>query len=511
MLPLLLLASFGLAKPFDFYSHGPYSSHVPRPEAILGYAPGERHTNFRDQERVMTAIAESAKDRVKVVQYGVTAEGRPLRIYIVSSPHNIARLSAIKAEHAELAKGAGDPAKTIPIMWINECIHGDETASFEAGMWTFYNLVAGNGSSVSKALESEVVIFNPVYNPDGHERYVVYYNSVATGSDDPNAYEDHEPSVVFGRLNHYRFDMNRDRVAFSQDETREEFAEMLRWNPQVYIDQHGQVGSYFFPPEPMSINTNVDRNRNAKWTDIFGRATGKAFDANGFSYYVKDEFDLFYPGYLDASTTLSGAIGMTHETDGGRLLAHKREDGSVLTLRQGMAKHFTSALAVAEATAAHAGSRPRLRHVQEARLNWPDGGQVPTRGDDGAGHSAAATRASAAWFRRDPVLFRSTVLSRWGTRLLVEESWGHPVFGSDLSGGHGPIAGGDGEGSSGAEQRFRARVRQVPDRKEGGGAGRREVSGAGGNRVLRCNGMGPAVRARPQSVVVRVGAACLAR
>ncbi|HLK14329.1 MAG TPA: M14 family zinc carboxypeptidase, partial [Fimbriimonadaceae bacterium] len=348
-----LLLAVSLAKPFDFYSHGPYVSSVPRPESILGYGPGERHTNFRDQERVMLTIAESAKDRVKVVQYGVTAEGRPLRIYIVSTAHNMSRLAEIKAQHAELAKGGGDPDKTVPIVWINECIHGDETASFEAGMWTFYNLVAGKGSPVAKALENEVVILNPVYNPDGHERYVVYYNSVATGSDDPNAYEDREPSVVFGRLNHYRFDMNRDRVAFSQDETRAEFAEMLRWNPQVYIDQHGQVGSYFFPPEPMSINTNVDRARNAKWTDVFGRATGKAFDANGFSYYVKDEFDLYYPGYLDASNTLSGAIGMTHETDGGRLLAHRREDGSVLTLRQGMAKHFTSALAVAEATAAH--------------------------------------------------------------------------------------------------------------------------------------------------------------
>ncbi|HWD39028.1 MAG TPA: M14 family zinc carboxypeptidase, partial [Fimbriimonas sp.] len=252
-----------------------------------------------------------------------------------------------------LAEGKGDPAKTLPIAWINECIHGDETASFESAMWTFYNLVAAKSGPVAKALENEIVILNPSYNPDGHERYVVYYNSIATGSDDPYAYENREPSVIFGRLNHYRFDMNRDRVAFSQDETREEFAEMLKWNPQVYIDQHGQVGSYFFPPEPMSINVNVDRARNAKWTDIFGRATGRAFDANGLSYFIKDEFDLYYPGYLDASNTLSGAIGMTHETDGGRVLASRRDDGSVLTLRQGMAKHFTSALAVVEATSEH--------------------------------------------------------------------------------------------------------------------------------------------------------------
>jgi hypothetical protein len=220
-------------------------------------------------------------------------------------------------------------------------------------MWTLYNLVASRGE-LARALDKVVVILNPVYNPDGHERYVVYYDSVATGSSDPNAFEGREPSSIFGRLNHYRFDMNRDRVAFSQDETKAEFAEMLRWNPQVYIDQHGQVASYFFPPEPMSINQNVDRARNAKWTDIFGRASGKAFDAHGFGYFTKEEFDFYYPGYVDSSNSLTGAIGMTHETDGGRRLASEREDGSVVTLRRGMEKHFLSALTVVQTAADNA-------------------------------------------------------------------------------------------------------------------------------------------------------------
>jgi len=353
ILPLLAGAALFAPKPFDFYSFGPYDGSIPRPDAVLGYAPGEHHTNFRDQERVVMAIANAAPGRVKMIQYGKTAEGRPLRVLAISSARNIARLEKIREEHAELAKGKGDPAKTLPIVWINECIHGDETASFESGMWTLFNLVASRGD-LGKALDDEVVILNPVYNPDGHERYVVYYNSLATGSSDSNAFEGFEPSTIYGRLNHYRFDMNRDRVAFSQDETRQEFAEMLKWGPQVYIDQHGQVNSYFFPPEPMSINPNVDRARNAKWTDILGRATGKAFDAHGFGYYVKDEFDLYYPGYLDASTTLSGAIGMTHETDGGRRLASEREDGSILTLRRGMEKHFLSALTVVKTAAENA-------------------------------------------------------------------------------------------------------------------------------------------------------------
>jgi hypothetical protein len=346
MLALLAVAALASPRNFDFFHLGPYSAHVPKPDQILGYAAGERHTNFRDQERVFEGVASAAKSTVREIQYGKTPEGRPLRIFVVSSAQNISNLEKIRSDHERLAKGEGSAAGVVPIVWINECIHGDETASFEAGMWTFYNLVASQNAEIVDALKRVVVIVNPVYNPDGHERYVVYYNSLATGSSDPASFEHREPGVISGRLNHYRFDMNRDRVAFSQFETREEFAEMLKWNPQVYVDQHGQVGSYFFPPEPMSINVNVDRGRNSKWTDYFGRATGAAFDRQGMSYYVKNEFDLYYPGYLDSSNTLSGAIGMTHETDGGRVLATEREDGSVLTLRQGIAKHFTSALAV---------------------------------------------------------------------------------------------------------------------------------------------------------------------
>jgi hypothetical protein len=354
MLLSLLAGVLVGGKPFDFYTEGPYDASVPKPESILRYGPGERTTTFRDQEAVLLAIANKAKDRVHVVEYGRSVEGRPLRLFVLGSPKNIAQLGTIQKEHQSLAEGKGDPSKTVPIVWINECIHGDETASFESAMWTTYTLAASRSSKITHALENAVVVLNPVYNPDGHERYTVYYDSVATGSSDPHAFEAIEPRAIYGRTNHYRFDMNRDRVAFSQDETRQEFAEMLRWNPQVYIDQHGQVSSYFFPPEPMSVNPNVDRARNAKWTDIFGRATGKAFEANGFSYFVKDTFDLYYPGYIDSSNTLSGAIGMTHETDGGRVLAHRREDGSLLTLRQGVAKHFTSAIAVVETASDHA-------------------------------------------------------------------------------------------------------------------------------------------------------------
>ena len=350
-----LVLSLAIGGEFDFYAYGPYSDLVPRPETILGYGPGERHTTFRRQEQVMSAIAESARDRVRVFTYGESNEGRPLKIMVFGSPQNIARLEEIRAANWRVANGdvAPDdiPQDTPVVVWINECIHGNETASFESAMWLAYTLAASNSAQITKMLDDALIIVNPVYNPDGHERFVVWYNSVSIGHKDPQAFEHSEPRTGNGRTNHFRFDLNRDRVSISQAETQQAVVEYRRWNPQVYLDQHGQVGTYFFPPVAQSINTNVDRERYIELSEILGLKTADVFDAQGWRYFVRETFDLYYAGYLDSWASLNGAIGMTHETDGGRAIQRERGDGSVVTLRDGVAKHLASALAVIESSA----------------------------------------------------------------------------------------------------------------------------------------------------------------
>lgn len=342
----LALLAIQPQQPFDFYGFGPYDPNIPKPESILGYGPGERHTTFAQQEEVIGRLAASAPDRIAVRRFGKSTEGRPLRIVAISSAKNMGRLDEIREANQRIANGE-DPQGEVPaIIWINQCIHGDETASFESSMWLIYTLAASRSRFVENALENAVVIVNPSYNPDGHERFVVWFNSVAVGTPNRAAPEHSPPPAVQGRVNHYRFDLNRDRIAMSQVESVAEAAEYRRWNPHVYVDQHGEVSTYFFPPNPMAVNANIDRQRLHYWTEILGRATAHAFDQQGWTYFIRDTFDIYYAGYLDSWTALSGAIGMTHETDGGSNLVTTREDGTEVTLRDGMAKHFTSAISV---------------------------------------------------------------------------------------------------------------------------------------------------------------------
>ncbi|OWU66307.1 MAG: hypothetical protein CBB60_000200, partial [Armatimonadetes bacterium Cent15-Ar3] len=343
-LAAVLLTSF--QADANMHLNGPFNSAVPTPESVLGYQIGSRITTYREQERVYDAIAAKSGGKAVRIDYGTSNQNFPLRVYAISSPKNIARWDQIQKAMEKAGSTGTEPPKDIPaIVWINETIHGNEPASFEAGMELFYNLIAGKGD-FAKALENTVVILNPVYNPDGHERFAVGYNSYARGNYQDGAFESYEINLLWGRYNHYRFDMNRDRISFSQKETQAEVKLMQSIRPQIYIDQHGQVENYFFPPNPMAINANTDRARINKWTDILGRACAKAFDKTGWSYFVREDFDLYAPCYLDSHASLSGAIGITHETDGGKVLAKSRNDGSISTLREGAAKHLTTALAV---------------------------------------------------------------------------------------------------------------------------------------------------------------------
>ncbi len=362
-LALLLLLLFSIASfvqaqrddsRFDFYARGPFRESVPRPQSVLRFDVGEFHTNYALMERVIERISQAASDRVRVLDIGETNEHRMMHLVAVSAPENIARLEQIRANIARLsdprkvsAQEAGQLIREMPvIVWLNYTIHGNESASFEAMMQVAYQLAASDEPATREILKNTVTLINVCANPDGHERFVTWYNANSTGNPDPLAAEHREPWSVYGRYNRYRFDLNRDNMASTQVETRNVERAYLEWNPQVFVDHHGQPVQYFFPPAALPINPNLPQEATARWLTMFGRANAAQFDAHNWDYYVRDVFDLFYPGYWDSWPSLNGAIGMTYETDGGGFkgINWRRDDDTIVTLRSAIAKHFVASM-----------------------------------------------------------------------------------------------------------------------------------------------------------------------
>ena len=356
-----------IEEKFDFYTRGEYRAEVPRPQTLLRYDVGDFHTTYAQMEKVIEAIAKAAPDRVKIYDIGETNEHRMQHIVAISSPENMARLDEIKANNARLTDSRATNSSQVSqiinnqpvISWMAYTIHGNESASFETMMQVVYQLAASNEAQTLEILRNNIVLIITGENPDGHERFVTWYNSVATGNADRNALEHREPWAIWGRYNHFRFDLNRDNIAATQVETKNLQKAFFEWNPQVVVDHHGQPSQYFFPPAALPINPNLPIANTNKWNEIFGRANAQSFDRNKWDYYVRDIFDLFYPGYWDSYPSLNGAIGMTYETDGGGFkgLNWTRDDGSIVTLRSAIAKHFVASMTTLDTAAKNRAAR----------------------------------------------------------------------------------------------------------------------------------------------------------
>ncbi len=332
----------------------------PSPAEVLGWELGERFTDVAQAHRYFEALAE-ASDRVSVHPYGESWEGRPLIQVLIAAPAHRARLDEILAANRELTDPATSPERAEEIIATNPAVayfsygvHGNESSSTEAALWTAWDLAADR-PEVRGVLDSVVVVIDPVLNPDGRERYVQFYRSVrgAEPNPDPRAREHSEPWPG-GRTNHYYFDLNRDWSWVSQAETRARLATWGRWNPQVHVDFHEMSwrSTYFFFPAAEPINPIYPASTLA-WGQRFGEANAEAFDRAGWLYFTGESYDHFYPGYGDTWPSLTGAIGMTYEQAGGGFagLAVRRPDGTLLTLNDRATQHRTSGQATLRATA----------------------------------------------------------------------------------------------------------------------------------------------------------------
>jgi hypothetical protein len=328
---------------------------------VLGYELGERFTDHSGVLEYSLALAE-ASPLVEYRPYGETVEGRALFQLVIASAEHHRRLDEILAMNAELALPGTSEARAAEITRSNPAVvyfsygvHGNESSSSEAALWTMWDLARG-ASSVAGVLDSVIVVIDPVVNPDGRDRYVNWYRSVVGDepNPDPRTREHREPWPG-GRFNHYLFDLNRDLAWASQPETRARLATWPIWNPVVHVDFHEMSynSSYFFFPAAEPINP-IYPEYVLEWGERFGEGNARAFDARGWAYYTGDSFDLFYPGYGDSWPALLGAIGMTYEQggSGGAGLAVETANGDTLTLHDRALHHWVSGAATLRTAAA---------------------------------------------------------------------------------------------------------------------------------------------------------------
>ncbi|HEX7025425.1 MAG TPA: M14 metallopeptidase family protein, partial [Gemmatimonadales bacterium] len=351
-LALVLAVSFvvpPLAAQHSYSIGAEYDPAVPTPRAALGYEVGDRFTPHHRILRYAERLAATSA-RVRLDTVGMTVEGREVLLVVVSSEANRRRLDQIQADAQRLAAGGGDAdqvaARLPAIVWLGFTIHGGEASGTEASLALMYQLAAGRDAETRMILDSTIVLIDPVENPDGHERHVQDVTRMGSALGvpaDPFALI-HSGAWPGPRTSHYYFDLNRDWFILSHPETRGRVAAFLRWWPQVAVDLHemGSNSTYFFAPPMEPVNKNV-HSTILKWWDIFAAGNAAAFDRHGWSYFRREGYDEFYPGYGVSWPILTGATGMTYEEASSAGGAIRRTDGTVLTLKEAAHHHYTAA------------------------------------------------------------------------------------------------------------------------------------------------------------------------
>lgn len=328
------------------------------PKEFLGYELGDRFTRHHRVIEYYKHVADVLPN-VDLIQYGETYEHRPLVYAVVTSPENFQNLEQIRKDNLKrTGLETGSPSTKVAIVWLSYNVHGNEANSLEASMKTLYELADPSNTKSQQLLKNTVVILDPCINPDGRDRYANFYNQYGNVVPNPDGdAKEHREPWPGGRANHYLFDLNRDWAWQTQIESQQRIKVYNQWMPHVHVDFHeqGHNNPYYFAPAAEPFH-EVITPWQREFQVAIGKNHAKYFDAQGWLYFTKEVFDLYYPSYGDSYPMFNGSIGMTYEQAGGGRggLSITTNEGDPLTLKDRLTHHHTAGMSTIEITSQNA-------------------------------------------------------------------------------------------------------------------------------------------------------------
>ncbi len=174
---------------------------------------GFRSTGRTDEvERLCAAFADEWPDAVKRIEYGRSAEGRPMLALLISK---------------------ADPHK-VPVLMIQGGIHPGESDGKDAGFMTLREIL--RGTAAPGVLDRIAILFVPAFNVDGHERFGRWNRPNQRG-----------PEEMGWRTTAQNLNLNRDYMKADAPEMQAMLGLLCEWDPVVCADIHVTDGADFEP------------------------------------------------------------------------------------------------------------------------------------------------------------------------------------------------------------------------------------------------------------------------
>src|SRR5712671_1487252 len=174
---------------------------------------GFKRTGRTDEvTRLCAAFAAAWPRAVRSLEFGRSAEGRPMR--------------ALIACRADVGK--------VPVLMLQAGIHPGESDGKDAGFIALRELLSG--AAGASALDRIAILFVPAFNVDGHERFGRWNRPNQNG-----------PEETGWRTTAQNLNLNRDYTKADAPEMRALLGLIRTWDPLVCADLHVTDGADFQP------------------------------------------------------------------------------------------------------------------------------------------------------------------------------------------------------------------------------------------------------------------------
>ncbi|MEZ4400732.1 MAG: M14 family zinc carboxypeptidase [Kofleriaceae bacterium] len=264
---------------------------------------------YEEAARLCHDAAASYPRRARCESFGTSPEGRAL-VALVLSAHGF--------EPAALARDH------VPVLLVEAGIHAGEIEGKDAGFALVRDLLAG--TAAPGLLDAATVVFVPIFNVDGHERF------------GPNNRPNQRGPIEMGfRTTAAAQNLNRDFAKADTPEMRALLGLWRRWDPTVFVDLHTTDGAKFEHDVAVMVAPRAGRDDaldaagRALATALLARVTAAGHLPLGFypSFDVDDDPASGFtdgeapPRFSQAYAAARGRLGILVETHSWRRYAER--------------------------------------------------------------------------------------------------------------------------------------------------------------------------------------------
>ncbi len=233
-----------------------------------------RTGRYDEVERLCADFPKRYAGKVKCERFGTTPQGRPMLALVASAD------GVFTPEQAR--------AKKRPVVFFQGGIHAGEIDGKDAGFWLLREVL--DGKVAPRSLNAVTLVFVPVFNIDGHERFGPNQRPNQRG-----------PEQMGWRVTSQNLNLNRDYMKADAPEMIAMLTFIHRFDPILFADLHVTDGAKFqhdvsITFEPLRVGPEPMR----PWGRTLQQALMSKLETQGHKPVG------FYPSFDDSDDPASG-------------------------------------------------------------------------------------------------------------------------------------------------------------------------------------------------------------